>query len=130
MIENDPAGPVAGAAGITLRRSAKHWAVVRSTSKFLGPDLRVAALAGDDLTIARVEGRQALGPRWVSTILQQLVLRLWSDPSSGRLLARAAEIYAQRRSALLAALAGRGIVAHGRSGFNVWIPVRDEARGA
>ena len=127
MIENDPAGPVAGTAGITLAGDAKHWAIIRSTSKFLGPDLRVAALAGDGLTIARVEGRHALGPRWVSTILQQLVLRLWSDPSSGRLLARAAEIYAHRRSALLAALAGRGIVAHGRSGFNVWIPVREEA---
>ena len=126
-VENDPAGPVAGAPAITLAASSKHWVVVRSTSKFLGPDLRVAALAGDDLTIARVEGRQALGPRWVSTILQQLVLSLWSDPSSGRLLARAAEIYAQRRSALLTALAARGVAAHGRSGLNVWVPVRQEA---
>jgi DNA-binding transcriptional MocR family regulator len=126
-VENDPAGPVAGAPPITLAGSSTHWVVVRSTSKFLGPDLRVAALAGDDLTIARVEGRQALGPRWVSTILQQLVLSLWSDPSSGRLLARAAEIYAQRRSALLKALATRGVDAHGRSGLNVWIPVRQES---
>jgi DNA-binding transcriptional MocR family regulator len=126
LIENDPAGPVTGAAAITLSGETRHWAVIRSTSKFLGPDLRVAALAGDDLTIARVEGHQALGARWVSTILQQLVLALWSDPSSGRLLARAAEIYSQRRSALLAALSAHGIGAHGRSGFNVWIPVRQE----
>ena len=126
LIENDPAGPVAGAAPITLSGETRHWVVIRSTSKFLGPDLRVAALAGDDLTIARVEGHQALGARWVSTILQQLVLALWSDPSSGRLLARAAEIYGQRRSALLAALSAHGIDAHGRSGFNVWIPVRQE----
>jgi DNA-binding transcriptional MocR family regulator len=126
-VENDPAGPVAGVPPITLASSSTHWVVVRSTSKFLGPDLRVAALAGDDLTIARVEGRQALGPRWVSTILQQLVLSLWSDPSSGRLLARAAEIYTQRRLALLNALAARGVDAHGCSGLNVWIPVREEA---
>ena len=126
LIENDPLGPVAGAAVVTLAGETRHWVVIRSTSKFLGPDLRVAALAGDELTIARVEGRQALGARWVSTILQQLVLALWSDPSSGRLLARAAEVYGQRRSALLAALASRGIDAHGRSGFNVWIPVRQE----
>ena len=112
---------------MTLAGETKHWVVIRSTSKFLGPDLRVAAVAGDELTIARVEGRQALGARWVSTILQQLVLALWADPSSGRLLARAADIYAQRRAALLSALAAGGITAYGRSGFNVWIPVRQEA---
>ena len=84
-------------------------------------------MAGDVLTSARVQGRQALGMRWVSHILQHLALALWSDPSSGRRLARAAEIYGQRRGALLGALASRGIEAHGRSGLSVWIPVRDEA---
>ena len=129
LIENDYAGPVAGAVMQTLR-SASHdrWAVVRSTSKFLGPDLRVAVMAGDDMTVARVRGRQALGARWVSHILQQLALALWSDPSSGRRLARAGEIYAQRRNAALVALGAHGVVARGRSGFNVWVPVRDEAR--
>ena len=127
LIENDYAGPVAGAAAHTLR-SASHdrWAVVRSTSKFLGPDLRVAVMAGDDMTVARVRGRLALGARWVSHILQQLVLSLWSDPSSGRRLARAGEIYAQRRKAALAALGAHGVEARGRSGFNLWVPVRDE----
>jgi DNA-binding transcriptional MocR family regulator len=128
LIENDPLSPVSGAAPATLTGAgSRHWAVVRSTSKFLGPDLRVAAVAGDDTTIARVEGRQALGTRWVSTILQRLVLALWSDPSSGRLLARAAEVYGHRRNSLIASLTARGIPARGRSGFNVWIPVRDEA---
>jgi DNA-binding transcriptional MocR family regulator len=127
LIENDPASAIAGAPTVTLSTAVTRWTVVRSVSKFLGPDLRLALLAGDELTIARVEGRQALGARWVSSILQQLVLSLWSDPSSGRLLARAAEMYAQRRAAMLSALAARGIPAHGRSGFNVWIPVRQEA---
>jgi DNA-binding transcriptional MocR family regulator len=128
LIENDPAGPVAGTPAATLAGAAvARWAVIRSTSKFLGPDLRLAAIAGDALTIARVEGRQALGARWISTILQRLVLALWSDPSSGRLLARAAEVYAQRRTALVTALAARGLAAYGRSGFNVWVPVRHEA---
>jgi DNA-binding transcriptional MocR family regulator len=128
LIENDPFGPVAGAPAHSLHDAGvAHWAVIRSTSKFLGPDLRLAALAGDERTVARVEGRQSLGARWVSTILQRLVLALWSDPSSGRLLVRAAEIYTQRRGALLAALAAHGVAAHGASGFNVWIPVRQEA---
>lgn len=127
LIENDYAAPIAGVPPCTLRTTGhEHWAVVRSTSKFLGPDLRVALMAGDELTVARVQGRQALGMRWVSHILQRLVLALWSDPASGRRLARAAEIYAQRRNALRSALGARGIAAHGRSGFNVWVPVRDE----
>ena len=128
LIENDCAGPVAGVAMHTLVEPGRqHWAVVRSTSKFLGPDLRVAVMAGDSLTVARVRGSQALGSRWVSHILQKLALMLWSDPSSGRRLARAGEIYGHRRNAVLAALRARGVDAVGRSGFNVWVPVRDEA---
>jgi DNA-binding transcriptional MocR family regulator len=129
LIENDYAAPVAGAAFRTLYEDSRNrWAVIRSTSKFLGPDLRVALMAGDDLTISRVRGRHALGARWVSHILQQLTLALWSDPSSGRLLARAGAIYTQRRAAALAALRERGIEASAASGFNIWIPVRDEAQ--
>ena len=127
LIEVDPVGPVSGAAAVTLTDPApERWVSVKSTSKFLAPDLRVAVMAGDALTIARVERRQALGVRWVSHLLQRLTLALWSDPSSGRRLARAADLYAQRRAALIDALAAHGITAHGRSGFNVWIPVREE----
>jgi DNA-binding transcriptional MocR family regulator len=127
VIENDPLGPVAGVSSVTMCDGGRvHWAVVRSTSKFLGPDLRVAVVAGDALTIARVEARHALGMRWVSHVLQHLALSLWSDPSAGRQLARATVVYAQRRAAVVAALAARGITAGGRSGFNVWIPVREE----
>ncbi|MGH9257460.1 MAG: aminotransferase class I/II-fold pyridoxal phosphate-dependent enzyme [Vicinamibacterales bacterium] len=129
LIENDHAAPIAGAPIFPLRTDPRaRWAVIRSTSKFLGPDLRVAVMAGDELTVSRVRGRQALGTRWVSHILQQLALALWSDPASGRRLARAAEMYTQRRQALRAALASRGIEVHALSGFNVWVPVRDEGR--
>jgi DNA-binding transcriptional MocR family regulator len=127
LIEIDPVGPVAGAPMVTLTDPPpEHWVSVKSTSKFLGPDLRVAVVAGDDLTIARIERRQALGVRWVSHLLQRLTLTLWSDPSSGRRFARAAAAYSQRRQALIDALAAHTITAHGRSGLNVWIPVREE----
>lgn len=129
LIENDGAAPIAGAPPVTVHEPSRaRWAIVRSTSKFLGPDLRVALMTADDLTTARVQGRQAAGTRWVSHILQRLALALWSDPSSGRRLARAADIYAQRRNALLSALEARGVRGHGRSGLNVWIPVPEEAR--
>ena len=126
VVENDALGPVAGAGIQSVCEGLSRWAVVRTTSKFLGPDLRVAVVAGDDLTVARLRGRQSLGVRWVSHVLQQLALALWSDPASGRRLARAADSYAQRRQALVAALNARGVRVTSRSGFNIWIPVREE----
>ncbi len=128
IVEDDHAIPVAGAAANTLwDRHRSRWAVVRSVSKALGPDLRLAVLAGDELTVARVAGRQALGAGWVSTILQRVVAELWADPTAQRLVAGATERYAARRLHFVERLAGHGIEAHSRSGFNVWIPVMDEA---
>ena len=127
LSEVDPVGPVSGMPMVTLSDPPpEHWVSVKSTSKFLGPDLRVAVVAGDEVTIARIERRQALGVRWVSHLLQRLTLALWSDPSSGRRFARAADLYAQRRQTLIDALAAHAVTAYGRSGLNVWIPVRAE----
>jgi DNA-binding transcriptional MocR family regulator len=127
LVEIDPVGPVSGSPMVTLTDPPpEHWVSIKSTSKFLGPDLRVAVVAGDATTIARVERRQSLGVRWVSHLLQRLTLILWSDPSSGRRFARAADVYAQRRQVLIDALATYNITGHGRSGLNVWIPVREE----
>lgn len=123
LIEDDHAGPAAGAEYVSLiDKSRTTWAVVRSVSKWLGPDLRVALLASDAHTHARVEGRQLLGVRWVSHILQRVVVSIWRD----RATLRAGRIYTERRQALLRALAARGIRAHGVSGLNVWIPVAEE----
>ena len=95
-------------------------------SKSLGPDLRLAVMAGDEATITRVAGRQALGTGWVSYQLQEMVAELWSDASVGRTLAVAAQVYADRGAALRSALAAHGITASGRSGFTCWVPVADE----
>ncbi len=127
LIEDDHAGLVAGAPAFTLSGGRARWAIARSVSKSLGPDLRVSVMAGDALTVARVQGRQSLGPRWVSHILQDLVAGLWSDPKISTMLRTAADTYARRRHSLIEALAKFGIEARGRSGLNVWIPVVEEA---
>ena len=127
VIEDDHAGAVAGVPYQTIiDDSREQWAVVRSVSKPLGPDLRVAMLASDARTHARVEGRQNLGIRWVSHLLQRVVATLLRERATQRLLERAGRTYTQRREALVRELAARGIEAHGASGLNVWIPVTEE----
>lgn len=127
VMEDDHAGAVAGSEIETLCLERDHWAIARSYSKALGPDLRVAILAGDPETIGRVEGRQQLGIRWVSHILQELVAELLREKGIAGKLRTAARAYRERREALIAALAEYEISSFGRSGLNVWIPVHEEA---
>lgn len=128
VIEDDHLSLVSGApphSAIAPERS--RWAVIRSLSKLLHPDLRIALLAGDETTIARLEGRQALGQRWVSHLLQETAATMLTDVTFARRSAVAAATYGERRQTLIAALAEHGIASTGASGLNVWVPVHDEA---
>ena len=126
VLEDDHLGPIAGAPRLTLTAGRCRWAAARSLAKSLGPDLRLAVLAGDTHTISRVRGRQAVGPGWVSHLLQRTAAELMADSEVTESLKRAAETYAERRDSLLAALASHGMEAEAPSGLNVWIPVPDE----
>jgi DNA-binding transcriptional MocR family regulator len=126
LVEDDHCAGISGAPLHALAGSTRHWAFVRSASKAYGPDLRVAVLAGDQRTVERVQGRLRLGPGWVSHLLQDLAADLWSDDSATRLISGAEAQYARNRTGVLAALAERGVTAHGRSGLNVWVQVPEE----
>jgi DNA-binding transcriptional MocR family regulator len=110
----------------TLTGGQRRWAVIRSMSPLLGSDLRVAMLAGDASTIARVEARQAVTTSWVSQLLQELIAEMLGNANVRRQLRRAAAETNRRRNALLAALHRRRVRSHGRSGLHTWIPVREE----
>jgi DNA-binding transcriptional MocR family regulator len=127
VIEDDYVANVAGAPYVPVHHTDGRWVVVRSLSKVLGPDLRIALVAGDPLTISRIEGRQRLGPGWVSHILQQVAAVLLADKATAKLLTHAERVYAERRQALISALATKGLEAAGDSGLGVWLPLADEA---
>ena len=126
VIEDDHAGPVAGVPLAGLDRDRPKWAVVRSVSKSLGPDLRLALVAGDRDTVDRVEARVSIGPGWVSHLLQRTVAHLLDEPATALIIEQAAEQYSASRRRLIDALADGGLEAWGRSGLHVWIPVAAE----
>jgi DNA-binding transcriptional MocR family regulator len=127
VVEDDHLGPIAGIARVTLTPGRERWAAALSLAKSLGPDLRLAVLAGDATTISRVRGRQSVGPQWVSHLLQHLVAAMWADEGVAAQLELAAATYRERRERFLAALAERGIEASSTAGIATWIPVPEEA---
>lgn len=106
-----------------------RWALVRSFSKFLGPDLRLAVVAADPDTIRRLETRLAVGATWVSRLLQHIAHQLLTDPAVHELLTRAAATYRERRHLLVDTLRCRGapVSATGTDGLNVWIKLSQPA---
>ncbi|MGV9386461.1 aminotransferase class I/II-fold pyridoxal phosphate-dependent enzyme [Nonomuraea sp. NPDC003707] len=114
----------------TLAGRVSRWAVARSVAKSLGPDLRLAVVTAEPQLFARVLGRHALGPGWVSHLLQRTVVHLLADEAVRERLGHARQTYDARRTALLSALRARDLTAHGATGLNVWIPVVEEGSAA
>jgi DNA-binding transcriptional MocR family regulator len=127
VVEDDFAGLIAGEQAHSVGAGRKRWATVRSVSKALGADYRLALMTGDRATVARVEGRQLLATGWISHVLQELVANLWSDDDVQAAIAETSNVYTARRRLMVSELAERDIKAYGVSGLNVWIPVAEEA---
>lgn len=101
-----------------------HWAVVRSMSKTLGPDLRLAFVASDIATSAKLRLRLNSGSQWVSHLLQDLAYACLSDESYQQGLTETRKLYAAKQHKLYSALRARGIdhIAPG-DGLNFWLPL-------
>jgi DNA-binding transcriptional MocR family regulator len=108
-----------------------RWALVRSVSKFLGPDLRVALVATDDDTASRLETRLSAGTTWVSHLLQHAVAELLADETTQKLLTIARATYAERSALLVDSLRAHGVSVPGSpDGLNIWIELDVDVRSA
>ncbi|HJA03602.1 MAG TPA: aminotransferase class I/II-fold pyridoxal phosphate-dependent enzyme [Candidatus Microbacterium stercoravium] len=106
----------------------ERWALVRSVSKFLGPDMSVALVASDAHTADRLGMRLRPGTAWVSHLLQRLALALVTDDAVRADIERAGSHYAARNDAFRTALARHGIDCPPSDGLSIWVPVSAPAR--
>ncbi|WP_156761876.1 aminotransferase class I/II-fold pyridoxal phosphate-dependent enzyme [Microbacterium karelineae] len=105
-----------------IPRGHRRWALVRSVSKFLGPDMGLALVGSDAETAARLGMRLRPGTAWVSHLLQRLSLALLTDEGVRAQIDRAGAHYAERNRALCARLADHGIACEPGDGLSVWVP--------
>jgi len=128
VIEDDPLAEVADEPLRDITAAGRdRWAYVRTLSKTLGPDLRVAALLADPTTNARVAALQQATTGWVSWLVQHLAAFLLDDADAERTRTEARRRYGERRTVFKEKLKEHGVGARGISGYNVWIPVSHEA---
>jgi DNA-binding transcriptional MocR family regulator len=106
----------------------KRWALVRSVSKFLGPDMCLAVTASDADTADRLAMRLTPGTTWVSHLLQRLALALVTDSAVTERIAAAGAHYAERNTACAARLTALGIPTTAGDGLNLWVPLPVPAR--
>lgn len=108
---------------------ARRWALIRSMSKMLGPDLRFAFVASDEQTAQRLRLRLAPGTNWVSHLLQDAVVACLSSTDVADQLAQAREDYTLRRKLLTSALNDQGIpVDVPADGLNLWLPLPESSQ--
>lgn len=105
-----------------------HWSVVRSMSKTLGPDLRLAIVASDPATSARLRLRLNSGSQWVSHLLQDLVHACLSDKNYQRTLAQTRQFYASQQQKLACALQRTGLTHAPGDGLNAWLPLKSHSQ--
>lgn len=109
--------------------STTRWALLRTVSKGLGPDLRLAFVACDAETAARLRTRLAPGTAWVSHILQVIVAAGLASADVRKKIDGARKEYARRRDEMHDALLAQGIaIPRSADGLNVWIPVPADAK--
>lgn len=109
--------------------TSNTWALIRSLSKALGPDLRTAFIACDPQTGERLRTRLAPGMTWVSHILQTIILRCLTSEATRGTVKEVGQRYGRNRQKLRELLNSEGIDSFKASdGFNVWISISGDPK--
>ncbi|WP_460773814.1 aminotransferase class I/II-fold pyridoxal phosphate-dependent enzyme [Microbacterium sp. GXF7504] len=106
----------------------RRWALIRSVSKFLGPDMCLAVTATDAETADRLALHFSPGSSWVSHLLQRLTVALVRDPEVMAAVDRAGDHYLARNTAFAALLGRHGVPCTAGDGLSVWVDVGAPAR--
>lgn len=106
----------------------RRFALVRSVSKFLGPDMCLAIAATDTETAERLAMRLSPGTTWVSHLLQRLALTQLTDETVRTEVAAAAAHYAERNASFVERLRAQGIDATESDGLSLWVELSRPAR--
>ncbi|MDI6022723.1 aminotransferase class I/II-fold pyridoxal phosphate-dependent enzyme [Leucobacter sp. UT-8R-CII-1-4] len=99
----------------------RRWALVRSLSKVLGPDMRTALIASDPETAERLGARISGGITWVSHHMQRIAHAMLTSPDTKKLIARARAHYLTQNARCIAQLSEFGLESTSRDGLNVWV---------
>lgn len=127
IVEDDGLGDISTRAAISLGKLLPERTLhVRTYSKSLGPDLRVAVLSAPLPLIEQLQAYRNFGNSWTSRILQDSVAWMLRDAASMQTVAQARGVYAERRHKLLESLAQWQIHLQDLDGLCVWIPVPSE----
>jgi len=127
IVEDDGIGDLSAEASWSLGSHFPERTLhIRSFSKAYGPDLRLAVLSATSEMVKRIQSWRNFGVSWTSRILQDAVAWLLEDEGTQQQIASARAIYRQRREAMLASLAQRGLELPLRDGLSLYIPVASE----
>ncbi|TXU99702.1 transcriptional regulator PtsJ [Klebsiella oxytoca] len=112
-----------------LAAESRRWALVRSLSKTLGPDMRLAIVASDCETSAALRLSLNSGSQWVSHLLQDLVIACLNDDAFMASLTESRRHYRRQHEKLIAALARCGIThLTPGDGLNFWFPLEEPSQ--
>ena len=128
VIEDDAYGQLYEDCLRSLVGQGAPGVMIRTYSKTHGPDLRLAAVEGNNYDISRMAAYLSYGAAWTSRFLQRALAHALRNPEDSRRIADARRHYEEKQHKFAKELMDAGITVRSMSGFSLWIPVEDETR--